>query len=320
MKSAVQVHPNVYAIACPFDGAGLVQCYYVMGAKRALIDTGVSTTPDEDLEPALRAVGLALSDVDFIINTHGHMDHLGGNHRAKEVSNAQILIHEIDAPFTRDPRLNVTSATTVPELVRRGRREDLLPNVEANVLRMVGKSAGVDRELRDGDRVDLGNDVVLSVIHTPGHTAGSCTFYWEKERLALSGDSIQVRGSRAGILPLYFLAREYMASQRRLLDLPIDLLCMGHNFNGSAASNAPIRRGGEAHATIREALAVAETIDRVVKSQHAADPDADVLTIAPHVLNELSYSLPILRDRADHASVPHRSLAPIIAHLEAARA
>ena len=52
--------------------------------------------------------------------------------------------------------------------------------------------------------MDLGGDVRLHVLHTPGHTPGSASFYWESESLVFSGDAVGGRGSRAGGFPLYF--------------------------------------------------------------------------------------------------------------------
>lgn len=72
--------------------------------------------------------------IKYIINTHGHPDHNGGNRILKRRSQAPILIHEADASMLNDPP--------------------------------------VDRKLCDGDLIELGN-MRLRVIHTPGHSPGS---------------------------------------------------------------------------------------------------------------------------------------------------
>jgi len=72
--------------------------------------------------------------VKYIINTHGHPDHNGGNRTLKEYTKAPILIHEYDAPLLSSP------------------------------------PAG--KELHDGDVIEVGS-VKLRVIHTPGHSRGS---------------------------------------------------------------------------------------------------------------------------------------------------
>jgi len=72
--------------------------------------------------------------VKYIINTHGHPDHNGGNRALKEHTKALILIHEYDASMLFNP--------------------------------------SADRKLHNGDPIEIGG-VKLRVIHTPGHSKGS---------------------------------------------------------------------------------------------------------------------------------------------------
>ena len=84
-----------------------------------------------------------------------------------------------------------------------------------------GANGASSAQLEDGDEIDLGGDVRLHVLHTPGHTPGSASFYWESQSLLFSGDAVGGRGSRAGGFPLYFSAADYASSLRRLLDLDV---------------------------------------------------------------------------------------------------
>jgi len=120
-------------------------------------DTHESVVIDPGDEPdriLLELADLKLK-VKYILNTHCHFDHVGGNSRMKEVTGADILIHSLDASM----------------LTRMG---------EAAMgfgLRMED-SPPADRELSEGDVISFGR-INFQVIHTPGHSPGGISFYAE---------------------------------------------------------------------------------------------------------------------------------------------
>lgn len=311
----VQVHPRVWRVGAFFPGGGYTQVYVVRGSKLALIDTGVNTTPDEDIAPALASLGLALSDVDLIINTHGHMDHLGGNAAVKDASGAQVLLHPADRPLAEAHEAHRAMFAAPFELLglpERGAQS------AAFTIRLLGRSVGVDRLLDDGDTIDLGDDVRFQVIHTPGHTPGSVSLYWERERLLVSGDAIQARGSRPGGMPLYFHAADYRRSLDRLRPIPIDLLLMGHAFHYAYPLVDPVRAREQAAQSIAESIALWEAIEEAVRAELAAAPGADNLAIARAATRRLQYRVPILLD--PDLDLPHGLPAALAAHIREARA
>ena len=84
----------------------------------------------------------------YIINTHGHPDHVGANREIKKETNAPILIHEYDAPM-----LNKSQ------------------NVLPLIFPLEYSSPPADTLIKDGDLIECAG-MKLKVLHTPGHTPG----------------------------------------------------------------------------------------------------------------------------------------------------
>ncbi|MDP2913592.1 MAG: MBL fold metallo-hydrolase [Candidatus Omnitrophota bacterium] len=119
-----------------------VNCYLLgdLGTKDAcLIDPGAEANRIRDV---LRKGGFALK---FIINTHGHGDHIAAN----GAFGVPIYIHRLDGDFLRDPVKNLSRAFL-----------------------FAVSSPAASRLLEDGDIIKLGG-LCLEIIHTPGHTPGS---------------------------------------------------------------------------------------------------------------------------------------------------
>ena len=120
--------------------------------------------PGGDLSRLKAAVDEHGVDLEKIILTHGHLDHCG---------QAGMLAEELGIPIEgphEDDRF------WIDQLDGDGARYG-----------MVAKSFEPDRWLKDGDQVTVG-DLVLDVIHCPGHTPGHVIFYHQPSRLAVVGD------------------------------------------------------------------------------------------------------------------------------------
>jgi glyoxylase-like metal-dependent hydrolase (beta-lactamase superfamily II) len=311
-----RVHDNVYRIATPLPDTE-TQVYLVRGRQTALVDSGTADSVPERIEPALRALGLTLGDVDLVINTHPHWDHAGGNARIRAAGRAQVLLHTADRPFTAGPEAFLGSQFDISDIARTLGRHDLV-SARRDLLRShLGESMQVDRWLVDGERIDLGRGAVLEVVHTPGHTAGSVSLYWQGEGLLFTGDSAQGLGASPGGLPFYFHADDYQRSLSRLRELSVATLCLGHGFRTAGYYNSAVRRGRLASAMLEESLAVARKIDAAVQAAVAAGAPVDnLLEFGRVVVNLLQYDLPLQLDR--NLGLPLATLATIRAHLRPA--
>jgi len=119
---------------------------YILGCEDTL--EAVVIDPGGEADRILLALAQAKLTLKYIINTHGHFDHVGANKKLQKVTGARILIHRIDAPM----------------LAR-------LADSAASWGLSAENSPAPDRMLEDGDTVDFGT-ITLKVLHTPGHTQG----------------------------------------------------------------------------------------------------------------------------------------------------
>jgi len=145
-----------------------------------------------------------------IVNTHGHVDHIGGNLDMKKRTGADILIHEQDA--------------------------DMLINTPAMYLRMFGAkpSPPADRTVSDGDVITVGS-ISLRVLHTPGHSPGSMCLYGEG--LVFTGDTLFVGAVGRTDLPGGSWSVMHRSIMDRLATLPEDTQVLpGHNYGAAPTS------------------------------------------------------------------------------------
>lgn len=170
--------------------------YLIIDEKIALIDTG--TGMDDSIEKAVHKK-LDGRKLDFVINTHAHFDHCGGNRRL----NAKVLIHRDDAR----------------ELLS-GRFYDTYKFFEDEV------PLKFDQVLLDGDKIELGEGI-LEVIHTPGHTIGSISLLLKDEKILFSGDTLFTNGG-FGRTDLGGDGKMLLNSLERLEDVRFDVLYPGH--------------------------------------------------------------------------------------------
>ncbi|MDE6269705.1 MAG: MBL fold metallo-hydrolase [Muribaculaceae bacterium] len=109
--------------------------------------------------------------IEKILLTHGHFDHIGAAEQLREKLVAPIYIYPQDAPYLADPYLNLSG--------------QYQPITVAHY-----------EELQDGEiiRLKANSGFYLKVIHTPGHTPGSVTFYSPEESAAFVGDLLYQHG------------------------------------------------------------------------------------------------------------------------------
>lgn len=131
-------------------GPIMANCY-ILGCEEtksaAVID------PGDEADKILMALSENKLTVKYILNTHGHFDHVGANKRLKEVTGAELVIHPDDVAMLESVNM---AAASFGMSVENSPKPDLTVN--------------------DGDTITFGN-ITLKVIHTPGHSPGGVSFH-----------------------------------------------------------------------------------------------------------------------------------------------
>lgn len=182
------------ALPTPFY-VGDVNVYLIKEDPVTLIDVGPKTTEAAlSLREQLGRHGVQISDVRRIVLTHAHEDHCGLAKQVRdEAKNAEILVHDWETGhlfgrLARESHRMLLMRSGVPEKVLAEMRElyedislltDALEDSEFQSL-----ADEMELEFESGS---------LRVLHTPGHTPGSCSFVREADRTLICGDCVLKR-------------------------------------------------------------------------------------------------------------------------------
>jgi len=109
----------------------------------------VGVVDPSEASPIISFLNKKKLKLNYILNTHHHFDHIGGNNELKKLYNAKVI--GFDGDKSRIPGINIS--------------------------------------LKDNDKLNFGNSI-LKVLHIPGHTLGHICFFFEKEKIAFTGDTL----------------------------------------------------------------------------------------------------------------------------------
>ena len=246
--SAEAASAGIHALAIPTPFlVGRVNCYLIEDDPLTLVDCGPgSARALDELERALERHGRSVRDLELIVLTHQHIDHIGLLDVLVRRSGAEVAALDRLGPYLGDysAAAEQDDEFAVSLMARHG-----IPADVTTALRSVsvayrgwGSGAPVTRPLADGSTLTL-RDRSLQVLHRPGHSP-SDTVFWDAEReLLIGGDHLIKHISSnplvARPLPLPGepepapderpeALRTYLASLAATRELPARIVLSGH--------------------------------------------------------------------------------------------
>jgi glyoxylase-like metal-dependent hydrolase (beta-lactamase superfamily II) len=243
LARAAEAGIHVLRIPTPF-AVGRVNAYLIEDEPLTLVDSGPNSGRAlDELHHQLAERGHSIDDIELIVLTHQHMDHLGlvdiiASHSGAEVAALDKLsgfVEDFSAAAARDDEF----ATAV--MLRNGISEDVVQALRqvSSAFRAWGGKAKVTRPLSDGELLKFGNRE-LRVLHRPGHSPSDTVFWDERRRILIAADHLIKHISSNPLIsrPLgdhEVSPRErpqalvtYLESLRKTREMPAEIVLPGH--------------------------------------------------------------------------------------------
>jgi glyoxylase-like metal-dependent hydrolase (beta-lactamase superfamily II) len=180
-------------IPTPF-AVGRVNCYLIEDEPLTLVDTGPNSGKAlDELSTQLAARGHSIDDLELVIVTHQHIDHLGLVEIVAEHSGAAVAA--IGAAAERlanfDQDAEVDDRFAVELMLRNGIPEEVTAALRSvsRSFRGWGSHVAVTRPLGDGEAIEF-RDRTLETLHRPGHSPSDTVFWDESRRILIAADHL----------------------------------------------------------------------------------------------------------------------------------
>ena len=231
-------------IPTPFR-VGRVNCYLIEDDPLTLVDVGPNSARSlVALEDSLREHGRSIEDLERVVITHQHTDHLGLVGIIAERSGAEVCALDLLAPVVEDFNLHADHNDELAQalMLRHGIARDMVTALAAmsRAFRGWGGSAPVTHTLEDGGELKFAGRT-LQVFHRPGHSPSDTVFFDPASAELLAGDHLiknissnplisQPLGGRSGERgsgrPRTLIM--YMESLRETQAMPVETVLPGH--------------------------------------------------------------------------------------------
>jgi glyoxylase-like metal-dependent hydrolase (beta-lactamase superfamily II) len=226
------------AIPTPF-AVGRVNVYLIEDDPLTLVDAGPNSGSSlDELQRQLNALGRAIEDIELILVTHQHIDHIGLVEIVASHSGADVAAIEQLVPFVENYREAAAEDDTfaMETMLRGGIPADVAQALASVSLafRAWGARAGISRTLKEGDVVEL-RDRKLEVGFRPGHSPTDTVFHDRDRKTLIAGDHLIKHISSNPLISRLVGSKErpqslvtYIESLKQTRQMDLDLVLPGH--------------------------------------------------------------------------------------------
>jgi glyoxylase-like metal-dependent hydrolase (beta-lactamase superfamily II) len=181
------------AIPTPF-AVGRVNVYLIEDEPLTLVDAGPNSgTSFDELQRGIAGLGHQLEDIELVILTHQHIDHLGLVSLVAAHSGADVAAIDVAVPFVENFSVEAQADDDFARetMLRHGIPEDVVSALSSvsRAFRAWGARAEVTRVLRDGEEMSF-RDRTLHVHHRPGHSPTDTVFHDRERRILIAADHL----------------------------------------------------------------------------------------------------------------------------------
>jgi len=223
-----EVLPGTYLLKIPF-GVVWTGIILIRGEQNILIDSS-HLEPEQYLIPALADLGLQSGDIDWLLNTHVHGDHIGGHHALVTKYGLKTATLDSAADALRDPvkvairvRTRFPRNSPPPQSYLKGVEPDLLlkewRGAQGEDALPTGAGVGGADVARASSPLRCEGDLLagrFAVVATPGHDDDCLTWIDTKTGTAFTGDSLQANGTPTQGVGFYRNLPAYRTSLEKL--------------------------------------------------------------------------------------------------------
>jgi len=227
------------AIPTPF-AVGRVNVYLIDDEPLTLVDAGPNSGTSLDvLQRGIAGLWHSMEDIELVILTHQHIDHLGLVSLVAAHSGAEVAAIDVAVPYVENFSLEAQADDEFARdmMLRHGIPEDVATALQSvsRAFRAWGSRVEVTRVLEDGEAMDF-RDRTLHVHHRPGHSPTDTVFHDRERRILIAADHLLAHISSN---PLITRPREqggerpqalvsYLESLRATREMDVELVLPGH--------------------------------------------------------------------------------------------